>query len=160
MSSLVKQGLIRLEKEAAAGMPTSMHSYGATDAGVAEVRGWVRESVVVPPILRDVLQAKLEFSREEDDLLGLIETVREEEGACASRYADAHMNDMRAQQVRRRLRSRGRLLSFEDRVRDVKLADEAALWGLIAKRLAKLRESLEDVLDEIREEAVRAAGDG
>ncbi|HXB63627.1 MAG TPA: hypothetical protein VNV42_02010 [Solirubrobacteraceae bacterium] len=151
MSSLVNQGLVRLAKKAPSGKPTSLDSYRATDAGVAEARTWLRESAVVPPVLRDVLQAKLEFSREQEDLLGLIETVREEEDACAKRYAHAHMSDMRAQQERRRSRSRGQRPSFQDGVCDVKLADEAALWGMMSKRLVKLRENLEDLLEEVRE---------
>jgi len=160
MSSLVNQGLVSLVKKAPSGQPTSMDSYRATDAGVAEVRTWLRESAVVPPVLRDVLQAKLEFAHEEEDLLGLIQTVREEEDACAKRYADAHMNDMRVQQERRRLRSRGRRPSFHDGVRDVKLADEAALWGMMSKRLVKLRENLEDLLEEIREPPVSGVDRG
>jgi hypothetical protein len=151
ISSLVKQGLARRVREARPGQPSSMDGYDATDAGIDEVRGWVREFAVVPPVLRDVLQAKLEFSRAEEDLLGLIETVREEEDACARRYADAHRHDIRAQQARRRQRARGRRPSLAERLRDVKLTDEATLWGLMAKRLATLREDLEDLLDEIRE---------
>jgi hypothetical protein len=162
MSSLVKQGLVLLVKEAPPGASSSLDSYRATDEGVAHVRKWVREFAVVPPVLRDSLQGKLEFSSEEEDLLGVIKTVREEEDACARRYADAHMNDVRAQHSRRRLRSRGERPSFKDLVQDVKLADEARVWGQMAKRLAALRENLEDVLDEIRRSvsATQGAGDG
>jgi hypothetical protein len=161
IGSLEKRGLARCVKKAPPGMPASMSSYEATGDGVVEVRTWVREFAVVPPVLRDALQAKLEFLREEADLLGLIETVREEEDACARRYADAHTSDMRAQQIRRRLRTRGRQSSFRDRVLDVKLADEARLWGAMAKRLAALRENLEDVLEELRESpAALGADDG
>jgi hypothetical protein len=101
-------------------------------------------------VLRDSLQAKLEFLREEEDLLGLLETVREEEDAYARRYAEAHRGDVRARQARRRLRARGKRASLVDLVRDVKLADEAAVWGLMVKRLERLRENLEDALDELQ----------
>jgi hypothetical protein len=66
---------------------SSLDSYEATSEGVAQVRTWIRESAVVPPVLRDSLQGKLAFSREEQDLLGLLKTVREEEDAYARRYA-------------------------------------------------------------------------
>ena len=149
LPSLVKQGLVCRAKKGPSGTP-SLDSYRATEAGVAQVRRWIRESAVVPPVLRDSLQGKLEFSREEKDVLGLIDAVREEEDACARRYADAHTSDMRARQARRRLRSRGRRASLRELVEDVKLADEAALWGLMVKRLAGLRENLEDILDELQ----------
>lgn len=159
MDSLVKQGLIRLVRK---GPPetSSLDIYEATREGVAQVRAWIRESTVIPPVLRDSLQGKLEFSREEQDLLGLLETVREEEDAYARRYADAHRDDVRARQVRRRLRARGIRGGLVDLVRDVKVSDEAALWGLMVKRLERLREKLEDVLDELQGPSSAGADDG
>jgi hypothetical protein len=150
MDSLAKQGLIRLVKKGPAGT-LSLDSYEATSEGVAQVRTWIRESAVVPPVLRDSLQGKLEFTREEQDVLGLLETVREEEDAYARRYADAHREDVKARQARRRLRARGIRADLVDRMHDVKVSDEAAWWGLMMKRLENLRKKLEGVLDEIQE---------
>lgn len=146
--SLAKQGLVCLAKKGPPGK-ASLDTYRATSEGVAQVRRWVRESAVVPPVLRDSLQGKLEFSDEEEDVLGLIETVREEEDACTRKYADAHTSDMRARQARLRRRSRGRQASLKDMMGDVKLADEAAVWGLMVNRLKLLRENLEDVLEQL-----------
>ncbi len=152
MDSLAKQGLIRLVKKGPAGT-SSLDSYEATSDGVVQVRTWIRESAVVPPVLRDSLQGKLAFSREEQDVLGLLETVREEEDAFASRYAEAHREDVKARHARRRLRARGIQAGLADRVRDVKVSDEAAWWGLMMKRLERLREKLETVLDELHKPA-------
>jgi hypothetical protein len=149
MESLAKQGLIHLVKKGPPGK-SSLDSYEATSNGVAQVQTWIRESAVVPPVLRDSLQGKLEFSREEKDLLGLLETVREEEDACARRYADAHRADVRARQARRRLRARGIRANLVDLMHEVKLSDEAVWWSLMVKRLERLRENLEDVLDELQ----------
>lgn len=149
MESLAKQGFISLVKKGPPGR-SSLDSYEATHEGVTQARRWIRESAVIPPVLRDSLQAKLEFSREEEDLLGLLETVREEEDAYARRYAEAHRGDVRARQARRRLRARGKRASLVDLMRDVKLSDEAAVWGLMVKRLERLRENLEDALDELQ----------
>jgi DNA-binding PadR family transcriptional regulator len=154
LPSLAKQGLVRVTKQ---GPPDtrSLDRYEATSEGVAHVRRWIRESAAVPPVLRDSVQAKLEFSGRED-LLGLIQTIREEEHACALRYAAAHACDIKAQQLRRRQRSRGRRPDLEEMLRDVKIADEAALWGLIVKRLKDLRENLEEVLEEFETMAASA----
>jgi hypothetical protein len=158
VDSLAKQGLIRLVKKGPAGT-SSLDSYEATSEGVAQVRTWIRESAVVPPVLRDSLQGKLAFSREEQDLLGLLKTVREEEDAYARRYADAHREDVKARHARRRLRARGIRAGLVDLVHDVRVSDEAAWWGLMMKRLERLREKLEVVLDEIQEPASAEGSD-
>jgi hypothetical protein len=158
--SLAKQGLVCLAKKGPPGK-ASLDTYRATSEGVAQVRKWIRESAVVPPVLRDALQGKLAFSEEAEDVLGLIATVRDEEDACRLKYADAHRGDMTARQVRLRRRSRGRRAILEEMMGDVKLADEAAVWGFMVNRLKLLRENLKDVLEELEGSgSVPGADDG
>jgi DNA-binding PadR family transcriptional regulator len=143
LPSLVRQQHVRLVKE---GHRPALNRYEATATGVAHFREWVRESAAVPPVLRDALQGKLAFS-EREDLLALIETVRQEEEACRQKYATAHRRFLKARQLTHR--SAGNDADWETMVRRVQVADEAKVWGLMVRRLQDLLEELEGLLGEI-----------
>ncbi|HEY2202386.1 MAG TPA: hypothetical protein VGH56_10875 [Solirubrobacteraceae bacterium] len=143
LPSLVKQQHVRLVKE---GHKPALNRYEATATGVAHFRGWLRESATVPPVLRDALQGKLEFSQRED-LLALIETVRQEEEACGQKYAAAHRRFRKARELSHRPTEQA--TDWEEMVRRVQVADEAKVWGLQVRRLQDLLEELEGLLEEI-----------
>jgi hypothetical protein len=147
LPSLAKQGLVRLVGK---GVEPSLDRYEATVDGVAHFRGWVRASVAVPPALRDTLQGKLKFV-EEDELVALIETVREVEAAHASEYAAAH-GRLRAA---RRLARRGGAAATDitAKLRTIQMADEMTLWGVMAHRVGRLGNELEELHEEIHRPA-------
>lgn len=148
MPSLERQGLVRVVWRDPEDK-VSLNHYEATSAGVAKHRGWVREPAVVPPVLRDELQGKIEFATAED-LRAMIEEIRLEEAACAAEYARAHTRDKQTRQLRQRRGERSSVrVGLEVLTREVQLADEAVLWGQRTKRLQGLREHIEDVLEEI-----------
>jgi hypothetical protein len=66
---------------------------------------------------------------------------------------------VKARHARRRLRARGIRAGLVDLVHDVRVSDEAAWWGLMMKRLERLREKLEVVLDELQEPASAEGSD-
>lgn len=154
LSSLVNQGHIRLVKK---GHTKALNSYEATAGGVAHFRKWIRESVAVPLVLRDGMQGKLSFSTQ-DDLLGLIETIRQEEAAYKRRYAVAHLRSLEIMQLRHR--SAGGA-DYEAMIIGVMALDEAKLWGLHVKRLQELLDALEKLSEGLPAlRAVREVADG
>jgi DNA-binding PadR family transcriptional regulator len=147
LPSLERQGLVRVVSRDCSGK-VSLHRYEATAEGVAKLRGWIRESAVLPPVLRDELQGKIEFSIR-DDLRVLIREIGAEEVGCAGEYARAHTRHKQAQQLRHRRGTKGGPPDLEVLTREVQIADEAVVWSQRAKRLQGLREHIEDVLEEI-----------
>ncbi len=155
LPSLVRQGFVRVVAE---GPEPSLDRYEATSEGIVHFQKWVRGSAAVPPALRDALQGKLEFSTR-DDLLGLLETVCEEEDACAREYAVAHRHANVARRFRHRLPRRQ--MDLSERLRGIQIVDEANLWSLMTQRLRRLREELEELLEEIEAAPVqREVGHG
>lgn len=155
LPSLVKQGLIRLVKQ---GYKPGLSSYEATAEGAARVRRWVRESPAVPPVLRDGLLGKLSFSARED-LLPLVESIRQEVKANKQRYADVHR---RFRQEARQFgggRSVGGEADWDATVGGILVEYEAKLWGSKVKELQELLEGLEVLLEELpASRALREAG--
>jgi hypothetical protein len=155
--SLARRDHVRLVRK---GHKPALNRYEATVGGAAHFRRWVRETAMVPPVLRDALQGKLMFS-EPNDLRGLVATVREEEEACRQRYAAAHRCWVRARA--RRPRPPVRNEGWETLVREVQIADEANVWGLMVTRLQRLRQGLEALLEEVSSAptgAARGVADG
>jgi DNA-binding PadR family transcriptional regulator len=145
MPNLAKQGLLRVARE---GPEPTLDRYEATAEGVAEFRRWVGQSTVLPPALRDGLQARLEFI-ELEELSALVETVREAERGCRSEYAAAHGRWKAFTNLGLRSGRLGREDVFRHKLKGIQLMDEVMLWSAQVKRLVNLCGQLEILLDEV-----------
>jgi DNA-binding PadR family transcriptional regulator len=139
VDSLAEEGYVRV---AAGGAERSLHVYEATAEGVSWFRRWLSDFSAGPPVLRDVLRAKLEYVADESDLLVVVAAIREQEEACFGESEAAHLRLNRA-------RRRGELGSAKDpgweiRLRFALMSDEVLWWRDWGKRLKRLRENLED----------------
>lgn len=149
LPSLEKQGLVRMVDR---GAERALDRYEATDEGIGEFREWLRTSSAAPLALRDAVHAKLEFA-EERDVPDLILAIREEEEACAREFAAASSR-LNVQWQLRRLgppggtEHRAGHVDLGGRVRHALMTDEAMLWGMRARRLRRLRQELEDTVEE------------
>jgi len=150
--ALQREGYLRLLEH---GAEPSLDRYEATPAGVEHLRGWVRRSNP-SPALRDALQGKLDFI-ELADLGALIQEVREQERTHRSACEAAHARLLQEQETRRRIRARGKPIDWRTRLRGIQTQDELALWGTMIQRLEQLRESLEQLLQEIAVEGMNDA---
>jgi DNA-binding PadR family transcriptional regulator len=139
MPSLARQGSIRMIR---GGTERSLDLYEATPAGVASFRRWLRQ-VPAPPGLRDALRAKLEFVASEDDLLAVLEAIREQEEVCIEAAYDARRRLAKAR--RQWQRGRAKEEDWRSRVQRALLADEARLWDAASERLRRLGLDLEGV---------------
>jgi DNA-binding PadR family transcriptional regulator len=144
MPALRREGYLRLVEH---GAESSLDRYEATPAGVEHLRGWVRRSNP-SPALRDALQGKLDFL-ELEELGALIHEVREQERTYRSACEAVHARLLQEQETRRRIRARGKPIDWRTRLRSIQTQDELALWGTMIQRLEQLRESLEQLLQEI-----------
>ncbi|HVR04437.1 MAG TPA: hypothetical protein VMS02_00230 [Solirubrobacteraceae bacterium] len=153
---LLRQGLIRVTSRHASDT-VSPNGYEATEDGVAEFRRWIRASAALPPMLRDELQGKLEFSTE-DDLRVLVDELSVLETACAAEFATARNLQDQASRMRQRMAKHGRRPDWARRIRELRLADEAIVWGQRGTRLKEVREHIEDVLAEVEGGADAAGG--
>ncbi len=147
LPSLERQGLVRVAQRHPEDT-ASLNCYEATLAGVAKLQEWLRGSALVPPILRDELQGRIEFSTPED-LRAMIQEIAAEEIACRAYFASVQLKDRQARRLRERRRTAGAAPDPKVLSREVQLADEAVVWGQRAARLKALREHLEDVLEEL-----------
>jgi DNA-binding PadR family transcriptional regulator len=140
LPSLIKQGHVRLVKE---GHKPALNSYEATAQGVAHFRQWMRESVAMPPVLRDALQGKLAFSTPED-LPAFAESVRQEKEAYRQMYAAAHR---RFRETLQHIpQAAGTEADWEEAIGDIQAADEAEFWGQMVTRRQRLLNALDGFL--------------
>ncbi len=149
LPSLEKQGLVRLVEH---GAERALDRYEATDDGIEEFRDWLRASSAAPLALRDAVHAKLELAGEED-VPDLIAAIREEEEACAREFAAASSRLNVEWQLKRLGPAGGAgpepsAPDLRSRVRRALMTDEAMLWGMRARRLRRLRQELEDTVDD------------
>ncbi len=144
LPSLAKQGFVRLVEK---GSKSSLDRYEATEEGVDEFRGWLRESVAVAPALRDVLHATLTLVGDED-LPWLVEAIQDQEEACRQR----------AEQALRRHNEARRKRLLGSRARNAMMIYEVVLWNQTAKRLARLRKDLEGSEDQEIDDGVEQWG--
>jgi DNA-binding PadR family transcriptional regulator len=142
LNRLARQGLVRVV--AGDAQDAEEHRYEATPLGVEHFRAWLRASCAAAPALREELQAKIEFCTPED-LPGLIEAICVEEQACASMFAAAQGRLSAAQLLA--AREDGEAEPWSVLTRRTVLRDEAAMWGMRFKRLARLRARLEEMRD-------------
>lgn len=144
MPTLTKKGWVRVLEKGPPGEPTK-DRYEATPEGVDFFRGWVR-SPKLPPTVRDALQCKLELLDEYEDIAALVQLVREEEQAYTAACDIARDRVMREQRSRR---NSAREPGWHARLENIRNKDEANLWGLMSKRLERLGDELERLLDDI-----------
>lgn len=147
LPALAEKGYVRLVEVGPPDEPTR-DRYEATRKGVAYFRKWLRNTEL-PPILRDALQCKLELLQRED-LLDLIRLVREEEAAYTTAYDIARARVLREQRSRR---VKSKPVIYEARLTCIRNRDEAALWGMMSKRLERLGEELEELLQDMQSDS-------
>jgi DNA-binding PadR family transcriptional regulator len=143
LPSLAEKGYVRLIEQGPPDEPTR-NRYEATPEGIEYFRGWLR-STELPPIVRDALQCRLEFL-EREDLAALVQLVREEEDAYTVACDIARARVLREQRSKR---AQGEPTDWRLRVRGIQNKDEATLWGMMSKRLERLGNELEKLLDDI-----------
>ena len=143
LPSLAEKGYVRVIEKGPSDEPTR-DRYEATPEGIEHFRKWLR-STELPPIVRDAMQCKLEFL-EREDLAALIRLVREEEKAYTAACDIARARVLREQRSRR---TQGEPVDWRVRLRGIQNKDEATLWGLMSKRLERLDNELEKLLDDI-----------
>lgn len=141
LPSLAGQGYVRLIE---AGESRSLNVYEATPKGVRYFQKWLR-SKRLPPRIRDVLHGKLGFLAE-DELVELLEVVREEEHAYTTACDIAKGRVLQEQHWRRRKRAQW---DWNSRLRHIQRRDEVNLWSFMSLRLERLREDLEELLEEV-----------
>jgi DNA-binding PadR family transcriptional regulator len=138
MPTLERQDLVRvLEK----GRRRSLDRYAPTQKGRDSFRERLRASSAVVPAVRDALRARLEHVCDETELREVVAAVREQEEACIGEYAGARKRFAEHTAARRLGKvGTGDLRETIDRAL---MIDEAVLWGTRARRLQRLRESLQ-----------------
>jgi DNA-binding PadR family transcriptional regulator len=143
LPSLAKKGYVRLIAKGPPDEPTR-DRYEATPDGVEHFRGWL-QNTELPPMIRDALQCKLEFVGRED-VVGLLQLVREQEEIYTAAYDAARARVLREQRSRR---AKNKPVDTRVRLRRIQHKDEATLWGLMSKRLERLGEDLEELLEDL-----------
>lgn len=147
MPSLVKQRLVRL---VARGHEPALDRYEATAEGIIRFREWLRQSKITPR-LRDAFQGRLPFM-EQDELASLIETVRQSENAYRMEYAAAQG---RVKVVTRTMRRSSGSVDWRSKLQFIQSGDEAMLLGMMFRRLQRLGDELETLLEECSGRAAR-----
>lgn len=147
LPSLAEKGYVRLVQPGPPGEPTR-DRYEATASGRELFASWLHGSAL-PVMVRDVMQCKLELM-EPDDLPALLRTIRELEESFTAMCDVARVRVLRQQRLRR---ARDGAADWRERLGGIQAKDEANLWGLMAQRLERLGEDLEELLDEVSGEA-------
>jgi hypothetical protein len=150
MPSLEKQRLVRL---VARGAEPGLDRYEATEDGVARFQEWLSQSTRLPPSLRDAFQGRLPFV-ERDELATLIETVRQSEAAYRMEYSAAQG---RVKAVTWSMRRSPASTDWRMKLRYVQCGDESMLLGMMFRRLQKLADELERLLEDEQPAAGHAA---
>lgn len=150
MPSLEKQRLVRLVSR---GAEPGLDRYEATEEGIACFQEWLSQSTRLPPSMRDAFQGRLPFV-ERDELVALIETVRQSEAAYGIECAAAQG---RVKAVMRSMRRSPASTDWRTKLRFVQCGDESMLLGLMFRRLQKLADELERLLEEEQPAAGHAA---
>ncbi len=152
LPSLAKKGYVRLVAPGPPDRPT-LDRYEATPAGRDHFLEWLR-CTEVPVLVRDILQCKLELV-EREDLASLVRFVHTLEEMFTDMCDAARVRVLKEQRSRR-ARAGGKPPDWRQKLRSIQNKDEANLWSLMAQRLERLGEDLEELLAEIApEEAVR-----
>jgi hypothetical protein len=141
MPSLINQGLVRLVGE---GSEPSLNRYEPTAAGAGRFRDWLHRSTTLSPTVRDALQGRMAFV-EQNELASLIEMVRQSEDAYRMEYAAAQG---RVKTVTRSMRRSRGAVDWRVKLQFIQSGDEATLLGMMFRRLQRLGDELETLLEE------------
>jgi DNA-binding PadR family transcriptional regulator len=140
LPSLAADGYALLARPGPPKEPT-LDFYEATPAGREHFLQWMR-CTDVPVLVRDIFQCKLELA-EPEDVPAILEFVR----ALEDSFLD--MSDAARLRLRREQRSRSshpdQASEWRRRMRSLQIRDEAVLWALMAQRLERLVEELEQM---------------
>lgn len=145
LPGLVRRGYLRILRE---GAEPSLSLYEATREGVDHFGEWLREPSHAPLALRDALRAKLELC-ERGDLPAVIVAIREERLTCDQEYAAAHARYKQAERLERL--GTGHDSDWTAKLQSALVADEALLWGQWAKRLQRLQEYCEELVQDVEQ---------
>jgi len=148
---LATQGLVELVER---GDKPTLDRYRITAAGDAYFLDWLRQTEL-PPIVRDVMQCKLEFFALEE-LPGVIEGIEEQAIAFGAAADIAHERLQSEQRLRRERARRGQPPDWRQALRIAKTKDAANLGNAMRDRL----NAVVDELNEIRETFGARRGDG
>lgn len=143
MPRLASSGYLRLVAKGPPGEST-LDRYEATPMGVEHFRDWMRNTEL-PPTIRDALQCKLEFV-EREDVAELLQLVREQEEVYTAAFDAARARVLREQRTRR---AKNQPVDARARLQIIQHKDEARLWGAMSKRLERLGDELEELLDDL-----------
>lgn len=141
LPSLISQGLVRLVDK---GNEPSFSRYETTTAGAGRFRAWLHQSTTLSPTVRDALQGRMAFV-ERDELASLIEMVRQSEDAYRMEFAAAQG---RVKTVTRSMRRSQGTVDWRAKLQFIQSGDEALLLGLMLRRLQRLGDELETLLEE------------
>lgn len=143
MPSLASSGYLRLIAKGPPSEPT-LDRYKATPAGVACFHDWMRDTEL-PPMIRDALQCKLKFV-EREDVAELLRLVREQEEVYTAAFDVARARVLREQRTRR---AKENPVDTQARLQIIQHKDETRLWGAMSKRLERLGDELDELLDDL-----------
>lgn len=141
LPSLLGQGLVRLVEK---GSEPSLSRYEPTTAGAGRFRAWLHQSTTLSPTVRDALQGRMAFV-ERDELASLIEMVRQSEDAYRMEFAAAQG---RVKTITRSMRRSRGTVDWRAKLQFIQSGDEAMLLGLMLRRLQRLGDELETLLEE------------
>jgi DNA-binding PadR family transcriptional regulator len=138
--SLAKQGLVELVER---GDRPTLDRYRITAAGEAYFLDWLRQTEL-PPMVRDVMQCKLEFF-EFEELPGVIEGIEEQAIAYGVAADIAHETLHSEQRIRRERKRRGQPPDWRQALSIAKTKDAANLGNAMRDRLNALLEELKEI---------------
>jgi DNA-binding PadR family transcriptional regulator len=139
IKSLAEHDYVRV---AVGGSARSLDLYEATPQGIDWFRKWFEDRLEEPPALRDALRGKLEYVADENDLLVVIEAIREQEEAC---FEASHAANARLERARRRGElGSAKSADWRSRLLYGVMTYDMKLWSDRGSLLKRLRETLED----------------
>jgi DNA-binding PadR family transcriptional regulator len=127
---LTRQGLVELVET---GDKPTLDRYRITAAGEAYFLDWLRQTEL-PPMVRDVMQCKLEFF-EFEELPGVVEGIEEQAIAYGAAADIAHETLQSQQRLRRERERRGQPPDWRQALSIAKTKDAANLGNAMHDRL-------------------------
>jgi DNA-binding PadR family transcriptional regulator len=137
---LARQGLVELVER---GDKPTLDRYRITAAGEAYFLDWLRQTEL-PPIVRDVMQCKLEFF-EFEELPGVIEGIEEQAIAFGAAADIAHEKLQSEQRLRRERQRRGQQPNWRQALSIAKTKDAANLGNAMRDRLNAVVEEMNEI---------------
>ena len=137
---LARQGLVELVEK---GDKPTLDRYRITAAGEAYFLDWLRQTEL-PPVVRDVMQCKLEFF-EFEELPGVIEGIEEQAIAYGSAADIAHETRQSEQRLRRERERRGQPPDWRQALSIAKTKDAANLGNAMRDRLNAVVEEVKEI---------------